>query len=226
MCNLDGTTWVNGGSRVDSQLTDLKIPKRGIKSSKQVVPNLIRLSHPVFWLIEPPMLDPGLPTEIKIRCALAEDLPIIVEIYNASIPKRLATADLKPITVESRQLWFANHHPDQYPLWVIEKETEIIGWLSLQRFQGRPAYQKTAEISIYVASNCQHRGVGRQLLQHAIKESPRLQLHTLMGLIFAHNEASLKLFRHFEFEQWGYLPKVADLDDIQRDLVIMGRKVG
>ncbi|MGK7946824.1 MAG: N-acetyltransferase family protein [Microcystaceae cyanobacterium] len=171
------------------------------------------------------MLDRCLSSNLTIRYALAEDLPTIVEIYNASIPKRIATADLDQITVESRQQWFMNHHCDRYPLWVMVKEEEIMGWLSLQRFHGRPAYQNTAEISIYIAPDYHRQGVGRQLLQHAINESPRLQLHTLLGLIFAHNQPSLRLFKRFDFEQWGYLPQVADLDDLRRDLVIMGRKV-
>ncbi len=171
------------------------------------------------------MSDPCLSTETKIRDGVAEDLAKIVEIYNASIPQRLATADLEPISLESRQLWFTNHHCDRYPLWVMAKGTDVMGWLSLQRFYGRPAYHKTAEISIYIAPNYQHQGVGRQLLQHAIAESPRLGLHTLMGLIFAHNQPSLKLFKGLDFEQWGYLPEIADFDDIKRDLVIMGRKI-
>ncbi|MGK7932039.1 MAG: N-acetyltransferase family protein [Microcystaceae cyanobacterium] len=162
---------------------------------------------------------------MTIRDAVAEDLPTIIEIYNASIPQRIATADLDPITVESRQQWFASHQCDRYPLWVMVKEEQMMGWLSLQRFHGRPAYQNTGEISIYIAPAYHRQGVGRQLLQHAIQDSPRLQLHTLVGLIFAHNQPSLKLFKGFDFEQWGYLPQVADLDEMRRDLVIMGRKI-
>jgi L-amino acid N-acyltransferase YncA len=47
----------------------------------------------------------------------------------------------------------------------------------------------------------------------------------LLGFIFAHNEPSLRLFAKFGFERWGYLPKVAELDEVERDLVIMGKRV-
>jgi L-amino acid N-acyltransferase YncA len=47
----------------------------------------------------------------------------------------------------------------------------------------------------------------------------------LLGFIFAHNQPSLQLFEKFGFQQWGYLPQVAHLDGVERDLVIVGRKI-
>ena len=48
----------------------------------------------------------------------------------------------------------------------------------------------------------------------------------LLGFIFGHNEASLRLFQRFEFQTWGTLPRVAVLDGVERDLVILGRRLG
>jgi phosphinothricin acetyltransferase len=161
----------------------------------------------------------------KIRLAEAADLNAIVEIYNASIPSRLATADLNPVSLESRQRWFAEHSPTHRPIWVMESEAKILGWLSFQSFYGRPAYEKTAELSIYISPSHQRQGIGRQLLEEAIEYSPRLRLNTLLGFIFAHNYPSLQLFKQYGFQQWGYLPQVALLDGIERDLAILGRKL-
>ena len=41
-------------------------------------------------------------SEIQIRHAERDDLPRIVEIYNATIPSREVTADTEPISVENR----------------------------------------------------------------------------------------------------------------------------
>jgi phosphinothricin acetyltransferase len=160
-----------------------------------------------------------------IRDALAADLSSIVEIYNSSIPSRMATADLNFVSVESRLDWFAAHNFYQHPIWVMERENEVIGWLSFQSFYGRAAYQYTAELSIYVAPDYQRQGIGKKLLSRAIAQSPNLQINTLLGFIFAHNLPSLNLFTQYQFSQWGYLPKVALLDGIERDLVIVGRRV-
>jgi phosphinothricin acetyltransferase len=162
---------------------------------------------------------------MNIRDATETDLATIVEIYNASIPGRRATADTQPITIESRRVWFAEHGPQHRPLWVALVDNSIAGWLSFQSFYGRPAYHATAELSVYVAPAYQQRGIGRELLQKAIASSPSLGLRTLLGFIFGHNEPSRRLFESFGFERWGLLPNVAELDGIERDLVIVGRRV-
>ncbi|MEM1172105.1 MAG: N-acetyltransferase family protein [Cyanobacteria bacterium P01_H01_bin.35] len=159
---------------------------------------------------------------MKIRNAEAKDLAVIVEIYNASIPSRIATADLEIISVESRISWYQEHSPDSRPILVLELDDQVIGWLSFQSFYGRPAYKATAEVSIYVAPKYKGQGIGKKLLSEAIYRSPKLGIKTLLGLIFAHNIPSLSLFNKFGFKRWGYLPKVADLDGIRRDLVIVG----
>ena len=160
-----------------------------------------------------------------IRNALEADLSAIVTIYNASIPGRLATADLDPVSVESRLEWFYQHSSTSRPILVMETDKVILGWLSFQSFYGRPAYQATAEISIYVSPVYQRQRVAYKLLESAIALSPNLGLTTLVGFIFAHNQPSIKLFELFGFQTWGHLPQVANLDAIERDLLIMGRKI-
>jgi L-amino acid N-acyltransferase YncA len=163
---------------------------------------------------------------MTIRHATEVDLPAIVAIYNAAIPSRMASADLEPVSVESRLNWFRGRSPAQRPLWVAEKDGIIAGWLSFQSFYGRPAYSKTAEISIYIKPDFQKCGLGRKLLGQAIEQSPNLGLKTLIGFIFAHNQPSLNLFTTFGFQPWGHLPHIAELDGIERDLVIMGLRIG
>jgi L-amino acid N-acyltransferase YncA len=162
---------------------------------------------------------------ITITDANWDDLVSIVAIYNSTIPGRMVTADLELVTVESKRNWFEDHSPELRPIWVMKQDKQVIAWLSFQSFYGRPAYLATAEVSIYVAATHQGRGLGGILLQKAIEACAGLQIDTLLGFIFAHNQPSLKLLNKFGFTQWGYLPKVAKLDGIERDLVIVGRRI-
>ena len=161
---------------------------------------------------------------MTIRDAIEADLPAIVAIYNATIAGCMATADTQPVTVGSRRNWFHEHHPNTRPLWVALENEVIVGWLSFQSFYGRPAYHATAELSIYVAPNWRRKGIGNALLAKAIEQAPRLGLKTLLGFIFGHNDASLRLFEKFDFQRWGVLPGVAELDGVERDLIIVGRR--
>lgn len=159
------------------------------------------------------------------RLARFDDLPAIVAIYNSTVASRMVTADTEPVSVASRHAWFAEHTPEKRPLWVLESSAGILGWLSYSNFYGRPAYAGTAEISIYLHQDARGKGLGRYLLNQAIAFAPEIGVHTLLGFIFGHNQASLKLFECFGFERWGVLPCVATLDDIERDLLILGKRV-
>jgi phosphinothricin acetyltransferase len=159
------------------------------------------------------------------RAAHRSDLPQIVEIYNATIPTRMVTADTEPVSVESRVRWFEEHTPAFRPLWVVDTEGQIAAWLSFSSFYGRPAYDKTAELSVYVHLAFRRRGLGAYLVKRAVAEAPTLGMNTLMGFIFAHNEPSLRLFAEHGFSRWGVLPRIAELDGVERDVVIVGRRV-
>jgi len=163
---------------------------------------------------------------IQYRIAQSSDLSRIVEIYNTTVASRMVTADTEPVTVESRQQWFEAHDPSNRPLWVIEDiDHEIVGWVSFQSFYGRPAYQATVEISIYLDEQQRGKGLGKQALQFCLDEAPKYGINTLLGFIFAHNEPSLKLFRSFGFEDWALFPNVALLDGQERSLSILGKRI-
>jgi phosphinothricin acetyltransferase len=166
-------------------------------------------------------------TKLRHRIATLDDLPTIVAIYNSTIASREVTADTEPVSVESRLPWFHEHQPARRPLWVIEQSDRdgIIGWISYSNFYGRPAYAGTAEVSIYIDETWRGKGVGRYALQEAMEFAPQVGVHTVLGFIFGHNKPSLALFEKFGFETWANLPRVANLDGIERDLIILGKRV-
>ncbi len=158
--------------------------------------------------------------------AQIDDLPKIVEIYNSTIASRIVTADTEPVSVESKMEWLKKHHSKR-PLWIVKNEdNEIIGWVSFESFYGRPAYDHTAELSIYLDESFRGKGYGKHILQHCIRSAKKLSITTLLGFIFQHNEPSLKLFHSAGFSDWATLPNVAVLDGIERTLIITGLRVG
>ncbi|HLQ39745.1 MAG TPA: GNAT family N-acetyltransferase [Tetragenococcus sp.] len=154
--------------------------------------------------------------------ARRKDLSKIVAIYNETIASRMVTADLEAVSVASRQAWF-EAHGEKMPLWLIIADTKVVGWVGLDAFYGRKAYQRTAEISIYIDADYHYKGLGQQAIDFVIEQLKTLQIDTLLAFIFGHNQPSLNLFAKNGFEHWGHLPKVALMDDKRRDLEIMGR---
>lgn len=162
---------------------------------------------------------------IAPRFAQLDDLAAIVAIYNQTVPSREVTADLEPVSVASRLAWFDQHTPTRRPIWVVEVGDQIAGWMSFSDFHPRPAYAHTAEISIYLRADMRAKGLGSAFLQFAIASAPQCEVHSLVGLIFSHNRSSLKLFDAFGFQHWGLLPGIALLDQTERDLVIVGKRI-
>ena len=160
------------------------------------------------------------------RFATREDLPAIVNIYNSVIPERSATCDLEPVTVASREAWFAESDPQRHPIWVGHesgKPEVVTGYVSLEPFlNGRRGYDVTADLALYLHPEHRGTGQGAYLLSQAIARVTDLGLRTIATTIFASNERSLRLFRSHGFQEWGRLPAVADLDGRAEDVVFVG----
>lgn len=165
--------------------------------------------------------------KLLYRNSNLEDLEAIVEIYNSTVASRLVTADLNPVSVASKRSWFENHSADKRPLWIIEKEMDgsLVGWVSFQSFYGRPAYDGTVEISIYLHETQRGHGYGKTIVQHCLDRAPDLGIDTLLAYIFAHNAPSIALFKSFHFSEWAHLPDIAVLDGQRRSLKILGIRV-
>ncbi len=153
------------------------------------------------------------PSKIDFRTAELVDLPAIVEIYNQAVPSHRSTANTTPVTIEGRKSWFYDHEPDKHPIFVAEVEGKVVGWCSLSVYRpGRSALRFTAEISCYVDSNNQQRGIGRELVRRAIEVSPSLGIKNIVAVLIDRNESSRKMVEKLGFQQWGYLPRVLDFD--------------
>ncbi len=168
----------------------------------------------------------NLPTTKTIRAASEADLEAIRAIYNESIPKRIATADLEPQTLDARRAWFVNRNHATRPVLVAEDAQGVCAWGSYTNFKDRAAYAPTAEISVYVADRAAGRGVGRAMLDALLERAPKCGIDRILAICFAHNEASLRLFRSRGFVHWGEFPDACVMDGVRRSVVILGLASG
>lgn len=156
-----------------------------------------------------------------VRDATEADLPAVVDIYNQSIPGGWSTADTRPVSVESRREWFAQFDPARRPLWVAESGGAIMAWVGLSSFYaGRPAYDATAEVSLYVGGAFQRRGLGRALKRRMIQACPQFGVTTLLSFYFDHNVATARLNAELGFVGAGHLTEIATVFGAKRGLRI------
>lgn len=162
------------------------------------------------------------------RDATESDLPRIVEIYNFAVATRKCSCDLEPTSVDARRSSVLEHTPNHRPLWVAEDATRpqfgVIGYLGFFHFMNeRPGYFITADLAIYLHPEYQGNGLGTYLISKAIEHAPALGIETLTASVFASNDSSIALFNKMGFERWGFMPRVARLEGVEKDLVLVGR---
>jgi L-amino acid N-acyltransferase YncA len=161
-----------------------------------------------------------------IRIAKLDDLPAVVSIYNEAVASCFATADTTAVTIDSRRDWFAEHDPTSHPIFVWEDASEIKGWCSLSPYRrGRMALRFTAEISYYVQTDSHRKGIASSLIRHSFGVCNSLQLKNLFAIVLERNMASRNLLEKFEFEKWGFLPRVADFGGEECGHVYYGRRI-
>ena len=146
---------------------------------------------------------------MRIRHATESDLDDVLEIFNHEIANDVTAWDIEPVKGSARQQWFEAHSQPKYPLLVAQAfGGGVIGWASLSSWAHHAAYEKTAEVSIYVHQNERGRGIGRLLLTALVKAAREEGYHVLIARSNASNEASRQLHLSAGFRSVGVMHQV------------------
>lgn len=142
---------------------------------------------------------------VMIRRAVFADLPQLLKIYNYEVLHGTATFDEEARTQEQQEEWFS-HYTGKYPLLVEEYFGKIAGYAGACRLFPKPAYDISAEVSVYVAPDMRGQGIGERLLIALLEETKKEpHLESLFSLITATNEASIHLHEKLGFLYEGIL---------------------
>lgn len=162
-----------------------------------------------------------------IRLANEIDLPVLTEIYNQAILRGTCNAFTETFEVDDRMGWFVAHQNEHYPLYVYEKDDQVVGFFYFTAYRpGRLAMKGTAEISYYVHEDYQGQGIGSAMMEHALDLAEELEFDTVIAILLSVNEGSLALLRKFDFAEWGRLPDSVQLPSGRCDHLYYGRKIG
>ena len=139
-----------------------------------------------------------------LRPANLDDLEPIRGIYNEAILNTVATFDTVPRSLADLRSWYQQHMP-RYPILVAELEGNVVGWASLSRWSDRPAYDGTAEISVYVDSGHREKKIGGALLEAIVEAGRKGGFHNLVSRIVQGSDVSVHLHDRTGFAHVGVL---------------------
>ncbi|RZM78461.1 phosphinothricin acetyltransferase [Pseudoalteromonas rubra] len=107
---------------------------------------------------------------------------------------------------------------------VVIEGNQVVGWAGLSPVSGRAVYSGVVEVSVYIASQAQGKGLGHKLLSRLIEESEIHNIWMLQAAIFPENQASIALHKKNGFRQIGVREKLGKMHEIWRDVVLMERR--
>ena len=204
-------------------------PKRGppqTGSAHLLVAFPLRISSSHF--LSSHFADPGaraLPATPTVRLATEGDLPDIASILNREIDQTVNCFRTRPLTREDARRWWRGRENGRYPAWIGELDSQVVGWASLSRWSAYEAYDRTAEVSVWVLPHAQRRGLGRQFFSTLLEFAASSPLRVLLSRIEAQNQPSLRLHECFGFSRVGTMHNVGEKFGQILDVVIMERQM-
>lgn len=163
--------------------------------------------------------------EYTIRKATESDLPSILEIVNFAIANTTAIYDYDSRILEQQAEIFETKKANNFPLFVIEVENEILGFGTYDTFRTKIGYRFTVEHSVYVKDGFAGKGLGALLLKKLIDTAKAEKYHVMIGVIDASNENSIRFHEKFGFQSMGILKEVGFKFDRWLDANLMTLKL-
>ncbi|WP_067726987.1 GNAT family N-acetyltransferase [Oceanobacillus damuensis] len=157
---------------------------------------------------------------IGLRTIKKEDWESVKNIYIQGMETRNATFETEAPSWEN---WDRNHLDNGRFVACIDEK--IVGWVALSPYSSRYVYRGVAELSIYIDSTFKNKGIGSLLMKSIINYGKEQRMWTLQSSIFPENRASLAMHKKFGFSEVGRREKIAQLDGVWRDVILLEKKL-
>ena len=165
--------------------------------------------------------------EVNVRPAGPADIAAITRIYADAVTHGTATFEIEPpdeTEMARRQQALLTKN---FPYFVADYAGSVAGYAYAGPYHPRVAYRWSVEDSIYVATDFQHRGIGRLLLARLIADAETLGFRQMIGVIGdSANAASIALHAACGFRLLGTLQSVGFKHGRWLDAVLMQRPLG
>ena len=149
-----------------------------------------------------------------------EDFKIVREIYNYYVLHSTATFHTEELSIPHLKKHILINHP-KYPAFLIKNGQTPCGFCYISRYKQRPAYDRTAEVTIYLKPEYTGKGIGSLALEKLEQTARRNKISVLIGVISADNQASIRLFVKCGYEKCAHFKKVGEKFNKILDVVAM-----
>ena len=163
--------------------------------------------------------------KIELVPVRPEHLEQIRNIYQYYVDHSTATFHTGHVTTTELSEKILIDHP-KYKSFVIEVDGVMRGYCYFSQYNKRQAYDRTAELSIYLAHDFKGRGVGKEVINRLEDVARRAGIAVLLAIITGDNEHSIRSFASAGYVLCGTLKEVGEKYDRLLDVVFYQKIIG
>jgi phosphinothricin acetyltransferase len=152
------------------------------------------------------------------------DLGTILAIYNHYVTTSTATFHSVPLTPGELEEIFPVADP-KYPSFMIMVEDGPAGYCFLTQYKKRQAYDRSAELSIYLKPGCTGRGIGSAALRQLEAAAKASGIRVLVGTICGENRASIRLMERAGYSRCACLKNIGEKFGNVMDVVMYQKEI-
>ena len=137
------------------------------------------------------------------------DFPFIKEIYDWYVLHSTATFHTEPVTIDDLRKIIPVAHR-KYKSFIIFHEGIPCGYCYISQYKPRQAYDRTAEVTVYLHHSYRGRGVGQKTIELLEAIARENKICVLLGIITGENHQSIHAFEKSGFEKCAHYKKVGE----------------
>ena len=146
---------------------------------------------------------------IELRFLEEKDIELVTEIYNYYILHSTATFHTTPLSMDKVRALIPFDHP-KYKSFLISYNGQACGYCYIGQYKPRAAYDRTAEVSLYLKPEYTRKGIGSYCLEQLEHIAGAMGIHVLIGVITDENSGSKKVFLNAGYEQGAHFRQVGE----------------
>ncbi|MBN2780423.1 MAG: N-acetyltransferase [Candidatus Marinimicrobia bacterium] len=157
--------------------------------------------------------------DLEFTALTEQDYPLVKEIYDHYILHSTATFHTEPLTIAELREMIPAGHP-RYRSFLIHCDGAVCGFCYFAPYKKRPAYDRSAELTLYLKPAFTRRGIGRLALERLEILARESGIKVLLGIISGENVESIRLFEAGGFHACAHFREVGE--KFGRVLDVMG----
>lgn len=156
--------------------------------------------------------------DTTVRPVSKMDVADILAIYTPYITDTVITFETEVPTIEEFTERIENIK-NEFPYLVCEVDGRVVGYAYASKHRARSAYKYSVDVSIYVAHNYHHKGLGKALYTNLFELLNKYNYYSAYAGITLPNDKSIGLHKSFGFIEVGTYHNVGYKDGKWLDVI-------